>query len=99
MLPYPDGFFDRIYLIAVTGEIPDPIRSFREFARVLKPAGEVAVSEILVDPGYPRASAVARWAAAAGLQPIRKIGNLVYYTLILGRPGAPLEVNGRLEHD
>ncbi len=85
-LPYPDGTFDLIYMIAVTGEIPDPVRAFREFARVLKPAGEVAVSEILVDPDYPRANTVARWAAAAGLQPIRKIGNLAYYTLVLGRP-------------
>lgn len=85
-LPYPDGFFDRIVTITVTGEIPDPVRAFREFARVLKPAGQIAVSEILVDPDYPRASTVARWAAQAGLRPVRKIGNLGYYTLFLARP-------------
>ncbi len=54
--------------------------------RVLKPGGEIAVSEILVDPDYPRASTVARWAAQAGLRPVRKIGNLWYYTLFLARP-------------
>lgn len=85
-LPYPDGFFDRAYLIAVTGEIPDPVRAFRELGRVLAPGGEIAVSEILVDPDYPRASTVARWAAQAGLRPVRKIGNVWYYTLFLARP-------------
>ncbi len=82
-LPYPDGFFDRVYMIAVTGEIPDPVRALRELARVLKPGGEIAISEILVDPDYPRASTIARWATQAGLQPVRKIGNVWYYTLFL----------------
>lgn len=85
-LPYPAEFFDLIYMIAVTGEIPDPVCAFKEFRRVLKPAGTVAVSEILVDPDYPRAGTVTRWAAAAGLQPVKKVGGLFYYTLILGRP-------------
>ncbi|MCX6031897.1 MAG: methyltransferase domain-containing protein [Chloroflexi bacterium] len=83
-LPYPDDFFDLIYMITVTGEIPDPVRALREFRRVLKPSGAVAVSEILVDPDYPRASTVTRWAAAAGLHPVKKIGNFFYYTLVLG---------------
>ncbi len=82
-LPYPDAFFDVIYMITVTGEIPDPVRALREFRRVLKPSGRVAVSEILLDPDYPQASTVTRWAAAAGLKPARKIGNFFYYTLIL----------------
>lgn len=81
-LPYPDAFFDVIYMITVTGEIPDPVRAMREFHRVLKPSGRLAVSEILLDPDYPRAGTVIRWAAAAGLQPVRKIGNFFYYTLV-----------------
>lgn len=92
-LPYPDGFFDRICMTAVTGEIPDPVRAFREFGRVLKPAGAVAVSEVLVDPDYPRASTVARWAAEAGLRPVRKIGNVWYYTLFLARGDMKSRVN------
>ena len=82
-LPYPAAFFDVIYLITVTGEIPDPVRALREFRRVLKPTGRVAVSEILVDPDYPRTRTVIRWAAAAGLHPVRRIGSFFYYTLIL----------------
>ena len=87
-LPYPDASFDLIYMIAVTGEIPDPVRAFRECRRVLKPTGKLAVSEILVDPDYPRASSVVRWAAQTGLQPLRKIGNIFHYTLILGPAAA-----------
>ena len=83
-LPYPDAFFDVIYMITVTGEIPDPVRAMREFRRVLKPSGRLAISEILLDPDYPQASTVIRWAAAAGLQPVRKIGNFFYYTLVFG---------------
>jgi ubiquinone/menaquinone biosynthesis C-methylase UbiE len=64
-LPYPDDFFDVIYMITVTGEIPDPMRALREFRRVLKLAGTLAVSEIPVDPDYPWASTVTRWAAAS----------------------------------
>ncbi len=74
-----------IYLITVTGEIPDPVRAMREFRRVLKPSGTLAVSEILIDPDYPRAGTVIRWATAAGLHPVRRIGSFFYYTLVLGR--------------
>ena len=81
-LPYPDGFFDLSYMIAVTGEIPDIVRAFRELRRVLKPEGRLVVSEILVDPDYPLASTVTRWAAAAGFEPVSKAGNFFYYTLI-----------------
>lgn len=83
-LPYPAAFFDAIYMITVTGEIPDPVRAMREFRRVLKPSGTLAVSEILVDPDYPRSSTVTRWAAAAGLHPVKQIGSFFYYTLVFG---------------
>ena len=52
---------------------------------MLKPTGTMAVSEILVDPDYPRASTVTRWASEAGLQQVRKIGNVLYFTVILRR--------------
>lgn len=84
-LPYPDQTFDVIYMITVSGEIPDPVRAFSELRRVLKPTGHVAVSELLVDPDYPLPGTVVHWADLAGLTLDRKIGNLFYYTLILKR--------------
>jgi SAM-dependent methyltransferase len=81
-LPFDDGTFDAAYLIAVIGEIPDPDRAMREFHRVLKPAGTLAFSELLMDPDYPLASTLIRKASAAGFQLKEKLGNFFYYTLI-----------------
>jgi ubiquinone/menaquinone biosynthesis C-methylase UbiE len=84
-LPFEDGFFDAIYMIAVIGEIPKPDRAMREFHRVLSPSGTLAFSEFLWDPDYPRAGTLIREAASAGFQLRKKVGNVFYYTLIFER--------------
>ncbi len=86
-LPYPDGEFDAIYLIAVIGEIPDPDRAMREFHRVLSPRGTLAFSELLPDPDYPLARTSVRRAGAAGFRLKEQIGNFFYYTLIFEKAG------------
>jgi len=53
-LPFEDGTFDVVYMIAVIGEIPEPLRAMREFHRVLSPSGTLVFSELVVDPDYPR---------------------------------------------
>lgn len=85
-LPYPDAFFDAVYMITVTGEIPEPVRAFCEFHRVLKPGATLAVSEVLLDPDYPLARTVSSWAAEAGFGPVRQQGNVFAYTLTFARP-------------
>jgi ubiquinone/menaquinone biosynthesis C-methylase UbiE len=80
-LPYPDDFFDVVYLITVTGEIPEPVRMLRECCRVLKPAGTLGVSELLTDPDYPLRRTVTAWATAAGFRPAERHGNFFSYTL------------------
>jgi ubiquinone/menaquinone biosynthesis C-methylase UbiE len=81
-LPFDGGTFDAVYMIAVIGEIPDPIRAMQEFYRVLSPSGTLVFSEILVDPDYPLAGTLIRMVAAAGFQLKAKIGTFFYYTLI-----------------
>jgi ubiquinone/menaquinone biosynthesis C-methylase UbiE len=81
-LPFEDGTFDAIYMIAVIGEIPEPNRAMREFHRVLSPSGTLVFSEFLWDPDYPRAGTLIRKAASAGFQLRKKVGNVFYYTLI-----------------
>lgn len=81
-LPFDDGTFDVIYMIAVIGEIPDPDRAMNEFYRVLSPVGTLAFSELLTDPDYPLAETLVRRAASAGFRLRDKIGNFFYYTLI-----------------
>jgi len=81
-LPFDDGTFDAIYLIAVIGEIPEPARALREFRRVLAPDGTLAFSELLPDPDYPRPSTLIRRAAAAGFRLQSRVGSLLFYTLV-----------------
>lgn len=80
-LPYPDGFFDVVYLITVTGEIPEPVRMLRECRRVLKPAGILGISELFLDPDYPLRRTVTAWATAAGFRPGERHGSFFTYTL------------------
>jgi len=81
-LPFEDGTFDAIFMIAVIGEIPEPVRAMHEFRRVLSPTGTLAFSELLLDPDYPLASTVIRMAAGAGFRLRQKLGSVFYYTLL-----------------
>ena len=81
-LPFDDGEFDLIYMIAVIGEIPEPQRAMREFWRVLSPAGTLVFSELLMDPDYPLPRSLIRQAAGAGFRLRKRLGNFFYYTLI-----------------
>ena len=54
-LPFRAGSFDLVFLSSVLGEIPDEPSAMREFRRVLRPGGTLAVSEeIVVDADYVR---------------------------------------------
>lgn len=81
-LPFPDGIFDAMYLIAVIGEIPDPQKAMKEFYRVLSGAGTLAFSELFPDPDYPRAGTLIRMAHTAGFRLKKRMGTFFYYTLI-----------------
>lgn len=81
-LPFEDGTFDAVSMIAVIGEIPTPERALRELRRVLKPDGILATSELLIDPDYPLASTLTHWAEEGGMQLRKQAGNFLHYTLI-----------------
>ncbi|HSJ53834.1 MAG TPA: class I SAM-dependent methyltransferase [Anaerolineae bacterium] len=84
-LPFDDEAFDAAYMITVVGEIPDPVGALRELRRVLAPAGTLACSEVLLDPDYPLASTLLRWAEQAGFRLREKRGNVLLYTLLLDK--------------
>jgi len=81
-LPYPDGNFDRVYMVAVLGEIPDRQRALKEFSRVLKEDGCLAIGEFLPDPDYPRRSTASAWCQEAGFVLVESHGNLMHYLLL-----------------
>jgi ubiquinone/menaquinone biosynthesis C-methylase UbiE len=81
-LPFDDGTFDAICMIAVISEIPEPERAMREFYRVLSPSGTLAFSELLFDPDYPLAQTLIRQASRADIRLKNKLGNFFSYTVV-----------------
>jgi ubiquinone/menaquinone biosynthesis C-methylase UbiE len=76
-LPYDDQSFDAAYLVAVLGEISDQDAALRELARVLKPAGRLAVGELFGDPHWVSPATLRRQTEAAGLRFDRRVGRLL----------------------
>jgi ubiquinone/menaquinone biosynthesis C-methylase UbiE len=66
-LPYEDDSMDAVVLIAVLGEIPDPVAALRQIQRVLKPSGRLVVGELFGDPHFTTQSSLKRQAGEAGL--------------------------------
>ena len=81
-LPFSDQYFDRIYMVAVLGEIPDKQRALSEFKRVLKDDGLLAIGEFLPDPDYPRRKTVVAWCQESGFILSDQYGNLLHYLLL-----------------
>jgi ubiquinone/menaquinone biosynthesis C-methylase UbiE len=81
-LPLPDASIDLAVLIAVLGEVPDPVRALREVRRVLQPGGRIAVSEELLFAGYAPPNVVRNWLAEAGFRVGAKSGTPFCYHMI-----------------
>jgi ubiquinone/menaquinone biosynthesis C-methylase UbiE len=73
-LPYDDGSFGAVVLIATLGEIPDQDAALRETARVLRRGGRLIVGELFGDPHYVTPGSLERRADAAGLRLVERIG-------------------------
>jgi len=84
-LPYPKGYFDRVYMVAVLGEIPEKQRALVEFRRVLKDDGYLAVGEFLPDPDYPRRRTVTAWCKEVGFELAEAYGNMMHYLLLFSK--------------
>lgn len=80
-LPFYDGTFERVFMVAVLGEIPDKNRTLLEIRRVLKNEGLLAVGEILPDPDYPRQKSTVKWCKDAGLELAATRGGAIHYLL------------------
>ena len=100
-LPFDDGTFDAVTMIAVISEIPEPERALSEFYRVLKPSGILAFSELLTDPDYPLAQTLIRKACTAKFRLKKRMGNFFAYTLVFEKQSPksrPLELSPIRRH-
>lgn len=73
--------FDRVLLVTVLGEIPDPQGALQEIYDALKPNGVLSITEIIFDPDFMRRSSVIRLAESVGFREVERFGNCLAYTL------------------
>jgi len=85
-LPWEDNTLDLAFMVTVLQEIPDKQRALAQIKRVLKPAGILAVSELLPDPDYPWRSTTEHMLSQAGLIFVAAYGNLWSYTVRFKKP-------------
>ena len=80
-LPFEEGQFDVIFMVAVLSEIPDVPKALKEVKRVLKPDGRFAVTEFLPDPDYRLEHEIIRLGTKHGFVYETSDGNLMDYTV------------------
>ena len=64
----PESSFDRVFLCAALGEIPDRAAALTQCYRALKPRGTLSITEMFGDPHYQPRSVVRRLAEDAGFR-------------------------------
>lgn len=80
-IPLEDASVDCVFLIAVLGEIVDPVRALVEAYRVLKHDGVLSITEEFSDPDYYWPSEIARLVERCGFEAIERFGGLWLHTL------------------
>ena len=85
-LPFEDESIDLVYMVTVLMEISDRTKALREIRRVLKPDGNLAVTEFLPDPDYPSRSTVIKICQREGFNLDDNLGNLWNYTVRFKKP-------------
>ena len=85
-LPIPDESVDRVFMVTVLPEIPDPVKGLREVFRILKPGGVFSTTEEFLDPDYPLRKTTIGWAEEAGFEVDERFGNWFLYTLNFRKP-------------
>jgi SAM-dependent methyltransferase len=83
----PEDTFDRAWLVAVLGEIPDQAAALRQIHRALRPGGTLAVAEVFgIDPHYQSPQTVRRLGLTAGFEPGERLGPWWFFTQQLVKP-------------
>lgn len=81
--------FDRAILVAVLGEISNPVAAMAEIYESLKPGGWLSITEVLPDPHFLRRNEVLHLATRVGFEVQEASRGWGSYTLNLVRPLTP----------
>jgi ubiquinone/menaquinone biosynthesis C-methylase UbiE len=77
--------FDRIVLVTVLGEIPDPVGALSALHSALKRDGLLSITETIIDPDYVPRRRLEQLAETAGFKLDRSFGTPAAFTLNLRR--------------
>jgi ubiquinone/menaquinone biosynthesis C-methylase UbiE len=86
----PEETFDRAFLCAALGEIPDRAAALAQCHRALKPGGLLSITEMFGDPHYQWRSTAQRLAEAAGFHFKSIQGGWWFYTAEFVKPTVPV---------
>ena len=81
-IPLDDEIADAIFSTTVIPEIPNPVKALVQIRRLLKADGRFAEAEFVLDPDFPLARTVRKWAREAGLVFERQVGHALRYVLV-----------------
>jgi ubiquinone/menaquinone biosynthesis C-methylase UbiE len=81
-----DGF-DRIVMVSVLGEIPQPAEALQEISAALKADGMISITEVIFDPHFQTRARVLSWAETADLREKQFLGKRLAYTILLEKSG------------
>lgn len=80
------NYFDRMVLVTVLGEIPNPAIALRELFHALKPGGLLAIVEVIFDPHFQSRSTITSLALAAGFRERAFHGHRWAYVIHFEKP-------------
>ncbi len=84
-IPFPESFFDVVFLVAVLGEINNREEFLREAHRVIKPGGTLSISEHYPDPDFSALRAVKTLVEEYGFKLVNNHGKSWSYTANFGK--------------
>ncbi|MCG6872671.1 MAG: methyltransferase domain-containing protein [Gammaproteobacteria bacterium] len=82
----PAHYFDRAVLVTVLGEIPDRAGALAELFSALKPAGILAIVELIFDPHFQSRGTVTGLAMATGFRERAFFGHSLAYVIHFEKP-------------
>ena len=85
-LPFKENTFDVVFLVAVLGEVSDPIECLKDIYKVLNPSGLLSITEQPGDPDFLSMSVVCSLAERQGFNFIESYGKKKNYTANFKKP-------------